>query len=116
LGLIAGFVLGGCDRGAPPAQTATANPPAAQAPAAAASGGKGEVVIIDQPTVASVQDRVRGFEEGIKKYPGITIVAKPNGNGNRASATQVMEDMPQAHHDIKGVFGINDVRRLAQRV
>jgi ribose transport system substrate-binding protein len=71
-------------------------------------GGKGEVIIIDQPTVTSVQDRVRGFEEGIKKYPGITIVAKPNGDGNRAHATQVMEDMLQAHHNIKGVFGIND--------
>jgi ABC-type sugar transport system substrate-binding protein len=71
-------------------------------------GGVGKVVIIDQPTVASVQDRVRGFEEGLQKFPGITIVAKPATDGNRDSATRVMEDMLQAHREITGVFGIND--------
>ena len=75
-------------------------------------GGKGKVVIIDHPTVASVQDRVKGFEEALKKYPGITIVAKPSANGNRDKATQVMEDMLQAHRDITGVFGINDSTAL----
>ena len=71
-------------------------------------GGKGKVIVIDHPTVASVQDRVRGFEEGLKKYPGITIVAKPSADGQRAKATQIMEDMLQAHRDLAGVFGIND--------
>jgi ribose transport system substrate-binding protein len=71
-------------------------------------GGKGKIIIIDHPTVASVQDRVRGFEDAMKKYPGITIVAKPSADGQRAKATQVMEDMLQAHHDITGVFGVND--------
>jgi len=38
-------VLGGCERGAPPAKNATANPPAVQASAPAGSGsGQGEVV------------------------------------------------------------------------
>ena len=71
-------------------------------------GGKGKVIIIDHPTVASVQDRVKGFEDAMKKYPGISIVAKPSADGQRAKATQVMEDMLQAHRDITGVFGIND--------
>ena len=71
-------------------------------------GGKGKVIVIDHPTVASVQDRVRGFEEGLKKYPGITIVAKLSADGQRAKATQIMEDMLQAHRDLVGVFGIND--------
>jgi ribose transport system substrate-binding protein len=75
---------------------------------AAAIGGKGKVIVIDQPTVASVQDRVKGFEEGLKAYPNITIVAKPMGEGSRPKAAQVMEDMLQAHHDLAGVFGIND--------
>lgn len=75
---------------------------------AASIGGKGKVVIIDQPTLASVQERVKGFEEGIAKYPGITIVAKQNADGQRARATQVMEDLLQAHPDMAGVFGIND--------
>lgn len=75
---------------------------------AAAIGGKGKVIIIDQPTVASVKDRVTGFEEGLKAFPGITIVARPNAEGTRPRAAQVMEDMLQAHRDLAGVFGIND--------
>jgi ribose transport system substrate-binding protein len=75
---------------------------------AKATGGTGKILIIDQPTVASVQDRVQGFEEELKKYPGLTIIAKQNADGQRARATEVMEDMLQAHPDLKGVFGIND--------
>ena len=71
-------------------------------------GGKGKVAIIDHPTVASVQERVRGFEEALKAFPGITIVARPSSDGQRARATQVMEDLLQAHPDLAGVFGIND--------
>jgi ribose transport system substrate-binding protein len=71
-------------------------------------GGQGKVLIIDHPTVASVQDRVKGFEEELKKHPGITIVGRPSSDGQRARAQAVMEDMLQAHRDLKGVFGIND--------
>ena len=71
-------------------------------------GNKGKVIIIDQPNLASVQERVKGFEDALKKYPGISIVAKPSGEGQRAKASQVMEDMLQAHPDVTGVFGIND--------
>lgn len=70
--------------------------------------GRGKVVIIDHPTVASVQERVRGFEEALKKFPEITIVARPSSDGQRARATQVMEDVLQSHADLAGVFGIND--------
>ena len=71
-------------------------------------GGTGEVLIIDHPTVASVQDRVRGFEEEMRKHPGIRIVGRPSSDGQRARAMAVMEDMLQAHPTLKGVFGIND--------
>ena len=72
-------------------------------------GGQGKVLIIDHPTVASVQDRVRGFQEEMQqKYPGITIIGRPSADGQRARAMAVMEDMLQANRDLKGVFGIND--------
>jgi ribose transport system substrate-binding protein len=71
-------------------------------------GNRGKVVIIDHPTVASVQERVRGFEEALKKFPDIQIVARQSSDGQRARATQVMEDLLQAHADLAGVFGIND--------
>lgn len=69
---------------------------------------RGKVLIIDHPTVASVQDRVRGFEEELKKYPGMTVVGRPSSDGQRARAMAVMEDMLQTHRDLRGVFGIND--------
>ncbi len=75
---------------------------------AAALGGRGKVLVIDHPTVASVQDRVRGFEAELAKYPEMTIVGRPSSDGQRARAMAVMEDMLQAHRDLRGVFAIND--------
>ncbi len=69
---------------------------------------KGNVIVIDHPEVASVQDRTRGFDEEMKKHPGITVVGRPSASGQRARAMAVMEDMLQAHRDLNGVFAIND--------
>lgn len=71
-------------------------------------GNQGKVLIIDHPTVASVQDRVKGFDEEMKNHPGITIVGRPSADGQRARAMAIMEDALQANRDLKGVFGIND--------
>lgn len=70
--------------------------------------GRGEVLIIDHPTVASVQDRVKGFQEELAQHPGMKIVGRPSADGQRARAMAVMEDMVQAHPNLRGVFGIND--------
>jgi ribose transport system substrate-binding protein len=75
---------------------------------AEAMGDQGKVLIIDHPTVASVQDRVKGFEEEMKNHPRIIVVARPSADGQRARAMAVMEDALQANRDLKGVFGIND--------
>src|SRR5687767_4047164 len=75
---------------------------------AEAIGEDGEVLIIDHPSVASVQDRVAGFADEMRKHPGIRIVARPSSDGQRARAMAVMEDMLQVYPKLKGVFGIND--------
>jgi ribose transport system substrate-binding protein len=75
---------------------------------ATALADRGNVLIIDHPTVASVQDRVRGFEEELAHHPHIHIIGRPSADGQRAKAMAVMEDMLQAHRDLNGVFGIND--------
>ena len=75
---------------------------------AALPGHVGTIAIIDEPEVTSVQDRVKGFKEGIKACPGVTIVSDIDGGGERAKASSSMEDILQSHKDIKGVFGIND--------
>jgi ribose transport system substrate-binding protein len=71
--------------------------------------GGGEVAIIDYPTVTSVQERVRGFLEVIRRYPGIRIVARPvPERPQQALAFRVAQDTLQAHPNLKGIFGIND--------
>jgi ribose transport system substrate-binding protein len=70
--------------------------------------GKGNIAIIDHPTVTSVQERVRGFLEEIKKYPGIKVVARQSGEGQKDKAMTVMENILQAYPNIDAVFAIND--------
>jgi ribose transport system substrate-binding protein len=72
-------------------------------------GGVGSVAIIDEPEVTSVQDRVKGFKQGLAaNCKGLTVVADVDGGGERAKASSVMDDILQSHKDLKGVFGIND--------
>ena len=75
----------------------------------AALGKSGSVAIIDEPEVTSVQDRVKGFKAAlVAGCPNVKIVADIDGGGERAKASSSMDDILQAHKDLKGVFGIND--------
>jgi ribose transport system substrate-binding protein len=76
---------------------------------AALPGAVGTVAIIDEPTVTSVQDRVKGFRAALAAgCKGVTIVSDIDGGGERARASSVMDDILQSHKDLKGVFAIND--------
>ncbi|MEW5979085.1 MAG: substrate-binding domain-containing protein [Acidobacteriota bacterium] len=70
--------------------------------------GKGKIAIIDQPIVESAIERVRGFEEVLKQYPEMQVVAKPTGDGVRDKAMKAAEDLLQGFADLQGIFGIND--------
>jgi ribose transport system substrate-binding protein len=75
----------------------------------AAVGKTDTIAIVDEPEVTSVQDRVKGFKEAISQLcPGVTIVADVDSGGTRAKASSDTGDILQAHHDLKGIFGIND--------
>jgi ribose transport system substrate-binding protein len=72
-------------------------------------GHVGTVAIIDEPSVTSVQDRVKGFKQALAaNCAGVTIVSDIDGGGERAKASSSMEDILQSHKNLKGVFGIND--------
>jgi ribose transport system substrate-binding protein len=72
-------------------------------------GGRGTVAILDQPTVTSVIDRVRGFREAMAAHPGITVVATPAvERGLREVAKQKTDNLLQAHPDLAAIFGSND--------
>jgi ribose transport system substrate-binding protein len=71
--------------------------------------GRGRVAILDQPTVTSVIDRVRGFREAITRYPGIVVVAAPAvERGLREVAKQKTDNLLQSHPDLDAIFGSND--------
>jgi ribose transport system substrate-binding protein len=74
-----------------------------------AVGSSGSVAILDEPEVTSVQDRVKGFKQGIAaNCPGVKIVADVDAGGERAKADSSMGDVLQSNPGVKGVFGIND--------
>lgn len=78
--------------------------------------GKGNIVIIDGPPVSAVTDRIKGFNEVIKKYPDIKVVAKQNGEGNREKALTVMEGTLTANKKIDAVFTINDEEAVGVQI
>ena len=70
--------------------------------------GKGQLAIIDHPTVESVQQRTAGFVEAIKKHPDIKIVERVPGEGQRDKAFKAAQDLIGANPELDAIFGIND--------
>ncbi|MEK1931129.1 MAG: substrate-binding domain-containing protein [Pararhizobium sp.] len=75
-------------------------------------GDKGNVAVIDYPTVQSVVDRVEGFKKGLEKHPDVKIVAIQTGI-TRPEALAAAQNMLQANPDIVGIFGFGDDAALA---
>jgi ribose transport system substrate-binding protein len=70
---------------------------------------KGDVVEIQGILGTNVaEDRSKGFEQEITKYPHIKIVAKQAADFDRATALNVMTNVLQAHPNINGVYAAND--------
>ncbi|KRF42164.1 substrate-binding domain-containing protein [Paenibacillus sp. Soil787] len=80
--------------------------------------GKGNVAVIDGPSVSAVTDRIAGFEEAIKAAPGIRVVAKQNGYGNRETSITTMETILQANRKgkIDAVFATNDPSGVGAKI
>lgn len=76
-------------------------------------GGKGEIVVLQGVAGTSAsRERGAGFDEGIKEYPDIKIVAKQPADFDRAKALDVMTNTLQANPNITGVFAENDEMAL----
>ncbi|QTA37445.1 ribose ABC transporter substrate-binding protein RbsB [Thermosipho ferrireducens] len=75
--------------------------------------GKGKVVeLVGIPGTSAARDRGLGFETELKKYPGLTLVARQTANFNRAEGLVVMENLLEAYPDIDAVFAQNDEMAL----
>jgi ribose transport system substrate-binding protein len=71
-------------------------------------GEKGKVglLIFEKGSVSS-DEREKGFEEGIKQYPNIQLVATLESNDPQ-KATDTTMNMLTAHPDIVGIFAANE--------
>ncbi len=75
--------------------------------------GKGNVVMLEGIAGSSAaRDRGKGFREGIKKFPGIKLVASQTADFDRAKGLSVMENVLQAQSKIDAVFAQNDEMAL----
>ncbi|MEU4653664.1 substrate-binding domain-containing protein [Streptomyces sp. NPDC023723] len=76
-------------------------------------GGKGTIVVLQgQAGTSASRERGAGFAAGLKKYPGIKVVARQPADFDRTKGLDVMTNLLQAHPDIKGVFAENDEMAL----
>jgi len=71
----------------------------------------GNIVILDSPTMNSVNDRIKGFTEAIEGK-GFTVVAQQDARGDLQTAMTLMDDILQAQQDIVAVMGGNDPTAL----
>jgi ribose transport system substrate-binding protein len=74
-----------------------------------ALGGKGNVVILEgvKGSLTNV-DRVKGFNDALKEFPDVKLLASQPANYQRLQALQVMENLMQSHPKIEGVMTGND--------
>lgn len=72
-------------------------------------GGKGKVAVISFLKGAATSDeREQGFLEGIKEFPGITVLPPVETRSDSAKAREQMETLLAAHPDLVGVFASNE--------
>ncbi|MCT8137568.1 sugar ABC transporter substrate-binding protein [Anaerobacillus sp. CMMVII] len=71
----------------------------------------GKIVILDSPTMNSINDRIDGFLEAIEGK-GFEIVAQQDAKGDLETALNLTEDILQAHSGIIAIMGGNDPTAL----
>ena len=74
--------------------------------------GKAKVAIIEGLPSTFTTDRKGGFEDQIKKYPGIKVVASQPGDWEREKSMNVATNILQANPDIDVFYGLSDEMAL----
>jgi ribose transport system substrate-binding protein len=71
--------------------------------------GTGEVLVITQPPGSAAQDaRTTGFEEELKKYPGIVYLGAQYQSDDPQKAAEIVTSTLSAHPKLAGLFSTND--------
>ena len=78
-----------------------------------AMGGKGNVVILEgvKGTLTN-SDRMKGFQEALKEFKDVKVLASQPANYQRLQGLQVMENLLQSHPKIDGVLAANDAMAM----
>jgi ribose transport system substrate-binding protein len=74
--------------------------------------GQGNIAIADGPPVTSVQDRMKGCQSVLAKNPGLKVVARQTGNGDKDTGLQIGTNVLTANPHLDAVFAINDQEGL----
>jgi ABC-type sugar transport system substrate-binding protein len=78
-----------------------------------ATGGKAKILEIQGAYGNTVEaQRAQGFADGLKKYPGLVLVAAQTGNWSATDAQKVMEQLLLAHPDATALYSHADVMTL----
>ena len=68
-------------------------------------GKSGKVALLTGvPGAFNLEERIRGFKDGVKAYPGVQIVKTVACNDDINQGVQVVEETMQANPDLKGWF------------
>ena len=72
------------------------------------TGGKGSVLVINvKPGISTTDARAKGFEEEIKKTPGLKYIGQEYSNDKPEIAAAKTTAALAAHPDLVGIFGTN---------
>lgn len=79
-----------------------------------ATGGSGQIGIIDHPAIESVILRTKGFQDELNESDGhsLEVVSVLPGGGVKDLGFKAMQDMLQSYPNISGIFAINDPSAL----
>jgi len=66
-------------------------------------GGKGKVALLTKTGQSNLDERIKGYQESLAKYPDIAIVQVANTESDPAKATQVASLLLQRHDDLAGI-------------
>lgn len=71
--------------------------------------GQGKVLVISwDPGVSTSDDRIKGFADGIKAFPGLTQLPVQFAHNQPNLADQITEATIRANPDLVGIFATND--------
>lgn len=86
--------------------------------------GKGKVILLEGiPGSSTSTERIAGYKDALKKYPGIEIIASQTAHFNRAEGMRVMENLLQRFPQFDGLgsadkemlLGANEAIKAAGR-